>query len=241
MIYQTHEAYEVDPNSSFNKLKKLQLSLKEEVALNDIYFENRDNLLKKIEKNCFEYFQKRMSIQEIYDHVSLSLIDYSNKKKNIKYIVSEKPQNEINQCFDPLYKLLFYFRESNELLLKLIENCPIENFEQLANFLCHYFFVNIFSSSFLNENLLTLIYLLLEKEVDKIQSITSFVPFLDPAQNFTARLLRCLSRKDEVKVYLETILKKLLIRTSGLLRNQSNNLFIGLELNKIYNIIKNRK
>ena len=238
-IYQTHEAYEVDPNSSFNKLKKLQLSLKEEVALNDIYFENRDNLLNKIEKNCYEYFQKRMSIQEIYDHVPLSLAVQSNNQKKIKYIVSEKPQNEINQCFDPLYKLMFYFRESNELILKLIENCPKENYEQLANFLCHYFFVNIFSSSFLNENLLTLIYLLLEKEVDNIQSITSFVSFLDPTQNFTAKLLRCLSRKDEVKVYLETILKKLLIRTSGLLRNQSNNLFIGLDINKISGIIKN--
>ena len=238
-IYQTHEAYEVDPNSSFNKLKKLQLSLKEEVALNDIYFENRDNLLNKIEKNCYEYFQKRMSIQEIYDHVPLSLAVHSNNQKKIKYIVSEKPQNEINQCFDPLYKLMFYFRESNELILKLIENCPKENYEQFANFLCHYFFVNIFSSSFLNENLLTLIYLLLEKEVDNIQSITSFVSFLDPTQNFTAKLLRCLSRKDEVKVYLETILKKLLIRTSGLLRNQSNNLFIGLDINKISGIIKN--
>ena len=238
-IYQTHEAYEIDPNSSFNKLKKLQLSLKEEVALNDIYFENRDNLLNKIEKNCYEYFQKRMSIQEIYDHVPLSLAVQSNNQKKIKYIVSEKPQNEINQCFDPLYKLMFYFRESNELILKLIENCPKENYEQLANFLCHYFFVNIFSSSFLNENLLTLIYLLLEKEVDNIQSITSFVSFLDPTQNFTAKLLRCLSRKDEVKVYLETILKKLLIRTSGLLRNQSNNLFIGLDINKISGIIKN--
>ena len=238
-IYQTHEAYEVDPNSSFNKLKKLQLSLKEEVALNDIYFENRDNLLNKIEKNCYEYFQKRMSIQEIYDHVPLSLAVQSNNQKKIKYIVSEKPQNEINQCFDPLYKLMFYFRESNELILKLIENCPKENYEHLANFLCHYFFVNIFSSSFLNENLLTLIYLLLEKEVDNIQSITSFVSFLDPTQNFTAKLLRCLSRKDEVKVYLETILKKLLIRTSGLLRNQSNNLFIGLDINKISGIIKN--
>ena len=238
-IYQTHEAYEVDPNSSFNKLKKLQLSLKEEVALNDIYFENRDNLLNKIEKNCYEYFQKRMSIQEIYDHVPLSLAVQSNNQKKIKYIVSEKPQNEINQCFDPLYKLMFYFRESNELILKLIENCPKENYEQFANFLCHYFFVNIFSSSFLNENLLTLIYLLLEKEVDNIQSITSFVSFLDPTQNFTAKLLRCLSRKDEVKVYLETILKKLLIRTSGLLRNQSNNLFIGLDINKISGIIKN--
>ena len=240
-IYQAKEAYEVDPNSSFNKLKKLQLALKEEVALNDIYFENRDNLLKKIEKNCIEYFQKRMSIQEIYDYVAKSLTDYSNNKKRIKYIVSEKPQSELNQCFDPLYKLMFYFRESNELLLKLIEHCPKENYEQLANFLCNYFFVNIFSSSFLNENLLTLIYLLLEKEVDNIHSITSFVPFLDPAQNFTARLLRCLSRKDEVKVYLEKILKKLLIRTSGMLRSQSNNLFIGLDINRITSILKNGK
>ena len=200
-IYQVKEAYEVDPNSSFNKLKKLQLALKEEVALNDIYFENRDNLLQKIEKNCFDYFQKRMSIQEIYDHVNLTLSENGDNKKKLKYIVSEKPQTELNQCFDPLYKLMFYFRESNELLLKLIEKCPKENYEQLANLLCNYFFVNIFSSSFLNENLLTLIYILLEKEVDNIQSITSFVSFLDPAQNFTAKLLRCLSRKDEVKFF----------------------------------------
>ena len=54
-INQQKEAYEVDPNSSFNKLKKLQSALKEEMALSDIYFENRDNLLKKIDKNCFIY------------------------------------------------------------------------------------------------------------------------------------------------------------------------------------------
>ena len=108
-IIQQKEAYEVDPNSSFNKLKKLQLALKEEVALNDIYFENRDNLLKKIEKNCFEYFQKRMSIQEIFDHVNLPLTESGDANKKIKYIVSEKPQNELTQCYDPLYKLMFYF------------------------------------------------------------------------------------------------------------------------------------
>ena len=41
------EEYEIDPNSSFNKLRKLQMTLKEEVALTDIFFENRDDLLKK--------------------------------------------------------------------------------------------------------------------------------------------------------------------------------------------------
>jgi len=238
-IFKSKDEYEKDQNSSFNKLKELQITLKEEVALNDIYFENRDNLLKKIENNCYEYFQRRMSIQEIYDHGTQSLKGEAPTKK-ITYIVSDKPQNELPQCFDPLYKLMFYFRESNELTLKLIERCPKDNFDQIANFICNYFYVNIFSSTFLNENLLTLIYLLLEKEVDKIQNENKVTPFLDYPQSFIAAALRCLSRKDEVKTYLEKILKKLLTRTSGMLRNQKNNMFIGLDINKIKEFLRKK-
>ena len=241
IIFQAKKEFEINPNSSFNKLKKLQMTLKEEVALNDIYFENRDNLLKKIEKNCYEYFQRRMSIQEIYDHGTQSLTNNDKKTKKITYVVSEKPQNELPQCFDPLYKLMFYFRESNELTLKLINKCPKENLDQLANFICNYFYVNIFSSTFLNENLLTLIYLLLEKEVDKLNNENSVASFLDPSVSFIANTLRCLSRKDEVKTYLEKILKKLLTRTSGMIRNQKNTMFIGLDINKIKNFMKEKK
>ena len=151
------EEYEIDPNSSFNKLRKLQMTLKEEVALTDIFFENRDDLLKKIEKNCLDYYKERISIQEIWAQKK------SSEEKHIKFEVSENPQKELPQCYDPLYKLMFTFRNSNDLTLKLIENCPKESFDLLANFICNYYYVNIFSSSFLNENLLTLIYLLLEK------------------------------------------------------------------------------
>ena len=42
-------------NSSFDKLLKLQSTLQEEVALRDIFFEDRDSLLKKIENNMFFY------------------------------------------------------------------------------------------------------------------------------------------------------------------------------------------
>ena len=145
-IFKTEEESEKEnPDSSFYKLKKLQMALKEEVALNDIYFENRDNLLKKIENNCYEYFKRRMSIQEIYDHGTQFLTTQDKSAKKITYIVSDKPQNELPQCYDPLYKLLFYFRESNELTMKLISHCPKDNFDQLANFICNYFYVNIFS------------------------------------------------------------------------------------------------
>jgi hypothetical protein len=231
------EEYEIDPNSSFNKLRKLQMTLKEEVALTDIFFENRDELLKKIQTNCFEYFKERIAIQEIYDNNS-----YENKEKNkkIKYEVLENAPSLIPQCSDIVSKLLFYFRNSNELTLKLIEKCPKESYEVLANFLCNYFYVNIFSSTFLNESLLTLIYLLLEKEVDNIKDEKkSFFSFLDSSGTFVAVLLKYLSRRYEVKNYLENVMKKLLIRTAGLLPNQKNKMFLGLEINKIKNgIIK---
>ena len=213
------------------------MTLKEEVALTDIFFENRDELLKKIQTNCFEYFKERIAIQEIYDNNS-----YENKEKNkkTKYEVLENAPSLIPQCSDIVSKLLFYFRNSNELTLKLIEKCPKESYEVLANFLCNYFYVNIFSSTFLNESLLTLIYLLLEKEVDNIKDEKkSFFSFLDLSGTFVAVLLKYLSRRDEIKNYLENVMKKLLIRTAGLLPNQKNKMFLGLEINKIKNgIIK---
>ena len=232
------EEYELDPNSSFNKLRKLQMTLKEEVALRDIFFENRDELLKKIKINSFEYFKERIAIQELYDNSS-----FENKEKNkkIKYEVYENAPTFIPQCSDYIGKFLFYFRNSNELTLKLIERCPKESYEILANFICNYFYVNIFSSTFLNESLLTLIYLLLEKEVDNIKDEKkSFFSFLDSSGSFIAVLLKYLSRRDEVKNYLENVLKKLLIRTAGLLPNQKNKMFLGFDVSKIKNGINKK-
>ena len=80
-------------NSSFDNLLKLQTTLQEEVALRDIFFEDRDSLLKKIESNCLEYYKTRISIQELYDNNSQS----DPNKKKIKYIFCEKPQSEIPQ------------------------------------------------------------------------------------------------------------------------------------------------
>ena len=239
------EEYEIDPNSSFSKIRRLQMTLKEEVALTDIFFENRDDLLKKIERNCLDYYRERISIQEIFgNNEEQKKIDKKDKGeiKPIKYEVSEKPQSELPQCFDPLTKLLFSFRNSNDLTLKLIQYCPKPSYDLLANFICNYYYVNILSSTFLNENLLTLIYLLLEKEIDNLNDEkSSYFTFLDQSKSFTAVLLKYLARRDEVKTYLENVLKKLLISTALLLPYQKNKMFIGLEVSKIHNFLNDNK
>jgi hypothetical protein len=226
-------------NNTFNKLLKLQSTLQEEVALRDIFYEDRDSLLKKIENNCIDYYKMRISIQEIYDNKSQP----DPSKKKIKYIFADKPQSEIPQYYDHLSNLMYYFHDDNEMTLKLIENCPKESYSQLANFICNYFYVNIFSSTFLNENLLTLIYLLLEKEVDKINlknenEISN--AFLDINNSFVSHLLRCLSRKDEVKTFLENILKKTLTRTVRFLNNNKDNMYLGFDINNIVNFLGGR-
>ena len=231
------EEYEIDPNSSFNKLRNLQMTLKEEIALTDIFFENRDELLKKIKTNCFEYFKERIAIQEIYDNSSSI---NSEKNKKIKYEVVEDAKIYFPQCSDFIGKFLFYFRNNNDLTLRLIEKCPKESYDILANFICNYFYVNIFSSTFLNESLITLIYLLLEKEIDEVKDDKkAYIGFLNTSGSFVAVLLRFLSRRDEVKNYLENVLKQLLIRTAGLLPNQKNKMFLGFDLRKIKDGIKN--
>ena len=227
------ESQILDENSSFNKLLKLQSTLQEEVALRDIFFEDRDSLLKKIENNCIEYYKTRVSIQEIYDNKSLSEIS----TKKIKYIFCDKPQSEMPQYYEHLSNLIYYFHDNNDMLMKLIENCPKESYNQLANFICNYFYINIFSATFLNENLLTLIYLFLEKEIDQLimkrneENLEN--KFLDINNSFIANILRCLSRKDEIKIFLENILKKILTKISGLLNNQRDNMFLGFDIKKM--------
>ena len=119
------EEYEIDPNSSFNKLRKLQQTLKEEVALTDIFFENRDELKKKIKINCLEYFKERIAIQEIYDNSSYK---YGQQNNNIKYEIIEDASKVFGDSILRVEKLLFTFRNNNELMIKLIEKCPKESY-----------------------------------------------------------------------------------------------------------------
>ena len=218
-------------NESFNKLLKLQKIIKEEIALSDIFFENRDELLTKFESVCLDYYKKRISIQEMYD--------LNNKKK---YEIMENLEKELKT--PPLIvsfkKFLFHMRNDMDLTMKIIQNCPKESYEPLANFICNNFYSNASNSFNLNENLLSLIYILLQKEIDKLKDQQSY-QFLEPSKSFCGTLLKCLTRDDEVKTYLEKILKKVLINVAGLLPNQKNKMFIGFDIEKINNFLKKDK
>ena len=220
-------------NSSFEKIIQLQKILKEEISLSDIISENLGQILGKIKDVYMNYYSKRLSIQEIYDNIKIDL----NKRKT--YEITEKMESSY---ISPFQNFLLYLRNSMDLTLKIAQNCPQESYEILANFIYNNFYSNITSSSILNENFLTFIFLLLQKEIDKLNDLQLSNEFLEPSKSFCGTLLKYLTRNDEVKIYLEKILRKVLIDIAGLfLPNQKNKMFIGFEIEKINNFLKKDK
>ena len=229
------EEYEIDPNSSFNRLRTLQKNLKEENVLRENYSKSKDELLKKIDSHCYEYYKTKIAIHELYD-----------MPINIKYVVAKNSQSELTQCYEPLYNLMLTFRNDNAMMLKLIEKSSINHYDSLSSLLCHFFYENILSAKQDSDELLLLIYLLIEKEIDNLEDISSSSSsesFLDKSKSFVAKMLNNLSRKNEIRNYLETILHKLIIDFENI-NNKTNesNSNINLDLHKIKDeLIKDKK
>ena len=222
------EEYEIDPNSSFNRLRTLQKNLKEENVLRENYSKSKDELLKKIDSHCYEYYKTKIAIHELYDMPMKSEIN------DIKYVVSKNSQIELTQCYEPLYNLMHIFRNDNAMMLKLIEKSMINHYDSLATLLCHFFYENILSAKQDSDDLLLLIYLLIEKEIDNLEDISFSESFLDKSKSFVAKIFNNLSRKNEIRNYLETILHKLIIDFENLNnKTNDNNSNINLDLHKI--------
>ena len=184
------EEYEIDPNSSFNRLRTLQKNLKEENALRENYSKTKDELLKKIDSHCYRYYQTKIAIHELYDMPIQSELD------KMKYVVAENGQAELPQCYEPLYNLMFAFRNDNTMMLKLIEKSSINHYDRLATFICHFFYENLLSSNQESEDLLVILYLLIEKEIDALKDISSFDNFLNQSKSFLARIFNNISQKN---------------------------------------------
>ena len=111
-------------------------------------------------------------------------------------------------CRDSSIKdFLFYFRENNEFMLNLIKNVNKKKRKILVPFLCHFFYENFFMENPEQEEILYIIYLLLEKEIDSLYS-PSAMSFLE--NSFLGDFLTEMANKYEISNYIDNILNSLI-------------------------------
>ena len=185
-----------------SKWKKIKISLEIKNSL--------ESSLKFMKKKTLEQFMANYC--EIYKY-KIALYLFSKKTNKILLNKDYFPEDYNNieicddskeLCYDSYLKdFLFYFRENNVELVKIIDLLPKDEKNDFAFFLCQLFYGNFINTKSRQDELLLLIYLLLEKEINELKS-----PMEDRFLNesFMDYFFRAFLHREEVKNYLNIVL-----------------------------------
>ena len=198
-----------------SKWANLKFFLQEQKSLESAVKLQKQKTIEQFSTKCHEIYKKKIEIQlltkknrqmfksynsnndEMQDEDNNYIDDKISKLK----IVGELPESNSIQDF------LFCFRQNNNLMLRLIECVDYKQFDILVPFLCHFFYENFYMESTEQEEILYIIYLLLEKEIDMLYT-PSVSTFLD--RSFVSKFLTEMGNRYEIKHYIDIILNYLL-------------------------------
>ena len=191
-----------------SKWANLKLFLQDKSSLEASIDLLKTKTVEQFSFKCREIYQKKIEIQLMKEknrkliRQGVKSIDFSNYGEQYEVTdgISGLPTESI-QTF------MFMFRENNELMLKLIENIDSKKIEILVPFLCHFFYENFYTENMEQDEIIYLVYLLLEKEIDKL-ILPSEQVFLD--ENFLAQFLKEMGCRYEIKNYIDIILNDLI-------------------------------
>ena len=210
--------------TTFNKLKNLQTLLKKESALKGLYAETGKNTQKDIEILCKEIYSKKIEVLNV-------LKNESSINNEIHYQLIENNKEYLKDLNLYIPKLLAYLWENPSLIAKLLIKSKVDEVKTfLAPLICNNFYENILSPNYIEDQLLYVIYLLLEDEIDKLNDLSETNKFLN--NTVCGYLLSELIDKKDIKAFFKIILKdiieimelshgdiKLVFEASGLEKN----------------------
>ena len=216
--------------TTFHKLQNLQTLLKKESALKGLFAETEKNTQKDIEILCKEIYLKKIDVLNV-------LKNEANINNVIHYELIENNKDYLKDLNLYIPKFLLYLWENPPLIAKVLINSNMNDVRKyLAPLFCNNFYENILSPNHIEDQLLYVIYLLLEEEIDKLNDINNTSKFLnDTACGY---LLNELMEKKDVKAFFKIILKDA-IEIMELSYSDTNLVFEANRLEK--DIVERRK
>lgn len=182
----------------------------------------RTKTIEQFASECLKIYKKKIKIQYLLQN-NREII--GNNLKEVKFTIPSIEMKDGSTNFtyyDEVEKFLFTFRSNNYLMLNLIESLKPDQWEIMAPFLCHFFYENFYSESTEQEEILYIIYLLLEKEIDALNT-PSLYSFLD--SGFLSIFLTEFSNRYEIKCYINEVINTLIQNLES-----SENIFYSLDI-----------
>ena len=210
--------------NTLEKIIKLQEDLKIVSSIKQQFEENQKKMIEKMDKFCYDYYKTKIDMTQIFDYCN---DDDAEQNYEYKLLTTEQAkQNLTDDIYNNTFSFLFLIRNDNNLLLKILEYCDKESYENISDFLVNYFYEDTINISFIQENLLIIIYLLIEKciiknmpkkeEIKKINinDINLYEEYFK--QNILYFIFMSLVRKIDIRNYLCSILIDTILKIENL-------------------------
>ena len=210
---------EKDKQKNVEKIIKkwlnLQKIIKEEITLEDVIVKQQENDTEKLKKYFEDYYNNKIITRQHWDEVSIIKID--NKDKVIpSYIREKEVQKKLRDSFDPIKNLLFILRDNYDYSTRLISLIKKKDFLQasdqiksLVELFVNQFYENILIPNPEQQELLLLIYKLLEEEIIPMGGVC-LDDFLEN-NSFLGIFLSSYSKKQDIIGYISMILNPIIL------------------------------
>ena len=146
---------------------ELQKIIKEQIIMNNNLSHLNEKNIEKIKESYNIYYKNKLNSREILEN--MYLIEPKSKNKDKKYNLNNDIEKKLGNAYDPICNLLNILRNNYDYIIKIFylieENYDINNNKEISSlidFFCHFFYDNIFIENSKQEELLILIYFLLD-------------------------------------------------------------------------------
>ena len=202
---------------TFTKISILQGLLKEMSSIKERFEDNKNDMLEKIKKNCYCYYKNKIGMKEVYDYCKTNA-----PEQHFNYVLVEETKDKLKDKYKIISEILFLLRNNNDIIMNIIKKCPENSYDQLADFLVNFFYENTIDSSFNEEELIIIIYLIIEEHfLNKLPKIV-FTNNIDNkkmkeflSDSILYEIFKSITRKPDVRNFTCTILSEPLLKLEG--------------------------
>ena len=216
------------------KWLKLQKVIKEEITLEEAIIKQQKDDFDNLKDLFFQYYEAKIKSRKQFEIIGK--LEKNMKNPDGEYIVEKSAEKELLDTAETIKNLLFLIRNNYDYITKIVslieETDDTESVDSLVELFCNQFYDNILIPNPEQEELLILIYKLLEEEITPMNS-ASVDEFLSE-NTFIGKFISSYMNKRELKVFLKMLLNPLIlsIENSGLRCMDMSLRDINKEINK---------
>ena len=203
--------------STFDKVVILQKLLKDFSSIKRRFNENMNTLTQKINNKSYQYFKNKVFIKEILEYC-----DSENPEEDMDYHLVEDNEKYFDKnIYQIISEFYFLIRNDNKFMLQIIKYSQENTFKELSDFFVNFLYENPINTSFIQDELILMIYLLLDAlffenfpkiiNINKINNNTLYNSLIKK-NSFLYCVFQSLTKKIDVKNFIASILSNVILK-----------------------------